>query len=47
MPKELKNLIEKVNRLEDDGKITCVLADLTMGLELEIAAELGIQWSCL
>ncbi|XP_022741215.1 UDP-glycosyltransferase 83A1-like [Durio zibethinus] len=41
MPGELKELIEKINRLEDD-EITCVIADVNMGWALEVAAELGI-----
>ncbi|KAK6255925.1 UDP-glucuronosyl/UDP-glucosyltransferase - like 10 [Theobroma cacao] len=41
MPKELKQLIEKTNRLED--KITCVVADVNVGWALEVAAELGIH----
>ena len=46
MPRELKEFIEKVNRSEND-KITCVLADLNMGLSLEVAAELGIRRAAL
>ncbi|XVF58419.1 hypothetical protein PTKIN_Ptkin07bG0065300 [Pterospermum kingtungense] len=42
MPNELKKLIDKVNRLEND-KINRVLADLTMAWALEIAAELGTR----
>ncbi|XVF58421.1 hypothetical protein PTKIN_Ptkin07bG0065600 [Pterospermum kingtungense] len=41
-PKELKKLIQKINRLED-GEITCVVSDVSMGWELEIAAELGVR----
>ncbi|XVF58417.1 hypothetical protein PTKIN_Ptkin07bG0065100 [Pterospermum kingtungense] len=41
MPEKLKELINKINRLEDD-KITCVIADVNMGVALEVAAELGI-----
>ncbi|XVF14383.1 hypothetical protein REPUB_Repub09cG0054200 [Reevesia pubescens] len=42
MPKELKKLIQKINRLEN-GEITCVVADVNMGWALEVAAELGIH----
>ncbi|XVF16737.1 hypothetical protein REPUB_Repub10bG0057900 [Reevesia pubescens] len=41
MPGELKELINKINRLADD-KINCVIADVNMGWALEVAAELGI-----
>ena len=41
MPGELKELIKRINILEDD-KITCVIADVNMGWALEVAAELGI-----
>ncbi|XVE68287.1 hypothetical protein DITRI_Ditri09bG0055700 [Diplodiscus trichospermus] len=46
MPRGLKEFIEKVNRSEDD-KITCVLADVFLIFELEVAAELGIRRSVL
>ncbi|KAK6255928.1 UDP-glucuronosyl/UDP-glucosyltransferase - like 10 [Theobroma cacao] len=41
MPGELKELIQKIDRLEDD-KITHVIADVNMGWALEVAAEMGI-----
>ncbi|GLU01837.1 hypothetical protein SLE2022_191190 [Rubroshorea leprosula] len=46
MPGELKQLIEKINQTDDD-EITCVLADMTMGLGVEVAAELGIKTAAL
>ncbi|KAK8566002.1 hypothetical protein V6N13_021073 [Hibiscus sabdariffa] len=41
MPRQLKDLIHKVNASDDD-KISCVLADICLGLTLDVAAELGI-----
>ncbi|TYH42732.1 hypothetical protein ES332_D11G082200v1 [Gossypium tomentosum] len=41
MPTQLKELIHKVNGSDDD-KISCVLADISMGLALDVAVELGI-----
>ncbi|KAB2056079.1 hypothetical protein ES319_A11G079500v1 [Gossypium barbadense] len=41
MPTQLKELIHKVNGSDDD-KISCVLADINIGLALDVAAELGI-----
>ncbi|GKV08834.1 hypothetical protein SLEP1_g20410 [Rubroshorea leprosula] len=46
MPSELKQLIEKINQTDDD-EITCVLADMTLGLGVEVAAELGIKRAAL
>ncbi|GLT36252.1 hypothetical protein SLA2020_106440 [Shorea laevis] len=46
MPGELKQLIEKINQTDDD-EITCVLADMTLGLGVEVAAELGIKRAAL
>ena len=44
MPGHLKNLIEKANNMNiDDEKITCVIADSTIGWALEVAEEMGIQ----
>ncbi|KAK8693349.1 hypothetical protein V6N13_070934 [Hibiscus sabdariffa] len=41
MPRQLNDLIHKVNASDDD-KISCVLADINLGLALDVAAELGI-----
>ncbi|XP_021297681.1 UDP-glycosyltransferase 83A1-like [Herrania umbratica] len=41
MPGELKELILKIDRLEEN-KITHVIADVNMGWALEVAAEMGI-----
>ncbi|KAL4360805.1 hypothetical protein GQ457_04G033160 [Hibiscus cannabinus] len=41
MPRQLKDLIHKFNASDDD-KISCVLADINLGLALDVAAELGI-----
>lgn len=30
MPRKLEELVEEINRKGDDGKITCLLADVTM-----------------
>ncbi|KAB2003591.1 hypothetical protein ES319_D11G142600v1 [Gossypium barbadense] len=41
MPGQLKELIDKVNGSDDD-KISCALADISLGLAFDVAAELGI-----
>ncbi|KAG4174586.1 hypothetical protein ERO13_A11G130600v2 [Gossypium hirsutum] len=41
MPGQLKELIDKVNG-SDDNKISCVLADISLGLAFDVAAEQGI-----
>ncbi|GMI67012.1 hypothetical protein like AT3G02100 [Hibiscus trionum] len=46
MPTQLKDLIHKVNASDDD-KISCVLADVVVGLALNVAAELGIPTAAL
>ncbi|GMI67015.1 hypothetical protein like AT3G02100 [Hibiscus trionum] len=46
MPTQLKELIHKVNASDDD-KISCVLADVCLGLALDVAAELGIPTAAL
>ena len=43
MPGHLKELIEKVNNSDDDEKITCVIADTTVGWALEVAEKMGIE----
>ena len=43
MPGHLKELIEKVNNSNDDEKITCVIADTTVGWALEVAEKMGIK----
>ncbi|KAL4361182.1 hypothetical protein GQ457_04G033150 [Hibiscus cannabinus] len=39
MPRQLKDLIHNLNASDDD-KISCVLADINLGLALDVAAEL-------
>ncbi|GMI67009.1 hypothetical protein like AT3G02100 [Hibiscus trionum] len=46
MPGQLKDLIHKLNASDDD-KISCVLADVTLGFALDVAAELGIPRAAL
>ncbi|WOH09772.1 hypothetical protein DCAR_0729231 [Daucus carota subsp. sativus] len=43
MPGKLKELIMNINGAEDDDKITCVIADVTVGWALEIADKLNIM----
>ena len=43
MPGHVKDLIEKINRTNDDEKITCVIADTTVGWALEVAEKMGIK----
>lgn len=43
MPGYLKELIQKINQQEDDKKITCVIADVTFGWALQVAAKLGLK----
>ncbi|KAL4361921.1 hypothetical protein GQ457_04G033170 [Hibiscus cannabinus] len=47
MPRQLKDLIHKLNASDDDDKISCVLADVTLGLALDVGAELGIPTAAL
>lgn len=42
MPKKVEELIESINGIEDE-KITCVLADQSIGWALEIAEKKGIS----
>ena len=42
MPKKLEELIQEINRT-DDHKITCVIADGSMGWALEVAEKMGIK----
>ncbi|KAK8652556.1 hypothetical protein V6N13_126587 [Hibiscus sabdariffa] len=41
MPSELRKLLKKINRFEDD-KISYVIADVNMGWALDVVAEFGI-----
>ncbi|RVW85596.1 UDP-glycosyltransferase 83A1 [Vitis vinifera] len=43
MSGHLKELIEKVNNSNDNEKITCVIADTTVGWALEVAEKMGIE----
>ncbi|KAL6318655.1 hypothetical protein AAG906_001128 [Vitis piasezkii] len=44
MPGHLKDLIEKVNRSNDDEQITCVIADITLERwPMEVAEKMGIE----
>ncbi|KAG9151576.1 hypothetical protein Leryth_021905 [Lithospermum erythrorhizon] len=43
MPGYLTELIEKINTLNKDEQITCVIADATMGWILDVGERLGIQ----
>ncbi|KAL1809631.1 hypothetical protein ACET3Z_026621 [Daucus carota] len=43
MPGKLQEVIEKINRAEDDGKISCVVADISIGCAFEIADKLKIK----
>ncbi|CAK9186018.1 unnamed protein product [Ilex paraguariensis] len=42
MPRKLQELIERINESGDD-KITCVIADESIGWALEVAAKMGIR----
>ena len=45
MPGHFKDLIEKVNRSNDNEQITCVIADIILGRwPMEVAEKMGIQW---
>ncbi|GLT75518.1 hypothetical protein SLA2020_472360 [Shorea laevis] len=46
MPMELKKLIHEINRSNGD-EVTCILADMSMGWPLEVAAELRIKAAAL
>ncbi|XP_037493333.1 UDP-glycosyltransferase 83A1 isoform X2 [Jatropha curcas] len=39
----LKNLIEKINRLENDEPITHVIADISVGWALQVSKKMGIK----
>ncbi|KAJ0105428.1 hypothetical protein Patl1_18866 [Pistacia atlantica] len=43
MPGYLEDLIKKVNQQEGNEKVACVVADVTCGWALEIAAKLGLK----
>lgn len=43
MPGYLEELIQKINQQEEDEKITCVIADVTFGWALQVAAKLGLK----
>lgn len=42
MPGKLEELIDELNRKDEDDKITCVIADLNMAWALEVAKRMGI-----
>nr|GEY43716.1 UDP-glycosyltransferase 83A1-like [Tanacetum cinerariifolium] len=42
MPGKLEELINKINK-EDDSKVTCVLADISMGWSMHVAEKMGIR----
>ncbi|KAK4271193.1 hypothetical protein QN277_019921 [Acacia crassicarpa] len=43
MPKKLEKLIQDINEESDNEKISCVIADGTIGWALEVAEKMGIQ----
>ncbi|CAA2994010.1 UDP-glycosyltransferase 83A1-like [Olea europaea subsp. europaea] len=43
MPGNLRNLIEKINGRSSDEKITCVIADITIGWILDVTQKLGAE----
>lgn len=43
MPGKLQELIENINNAEDDDKITCVIADVSVGWALKVADNLNIR----
>ncbi|KAK1352354.1 UDP-glucuronosyl/UDP-glucosyltransferase [Heracleum sosnowskyi] len=43
MPGKLQELIENINNAEDDDKISCVIADVSVGWALEVADNLNIR----
>ncbi|XP_076883339.1 UDP-glycosyltransferase 83A1-like [Bidens hawaiensis] len=42
MPNKLEELVEKINK-EDDDKVTCVIADDCMGWAIRVAKKMGIR----
>ena len=47
MPAHFKDLIEKINKSDDDDQISCVIADGTVGWALEVAEKMGIKRAAL
>ncbi|GMY39796.1 UDP-glycosyltransferase 83A1-like [Fagus crenata] len=47
MPAHFKDLIEKINKSDDDDQISCVIADATVGWALEVAEKMGIKRAAL
>lgn len=43
MPGKLEELIKEINNKEEGGKITCVIADVHVGVTLEVAEKLKIK----
>jgi hypothetical protein len=43
MPAHFKDLIEKINKSDDDDQISCVIADAFIGWALEVAEKMGIK----
>ncbi|KAI9082436.1 hypothetical protein K1719_035579 [Acacia pycnantha] len=47
MPKKLEKLIQEINNESESEKISCVVADGTMGWALEVAEKMGIRRAAL
>lgn len=43
MPKELEKFIQNINGASDGDKISCVIADGTMGWAVNVAKSMGIK----
>ena len=42
-PDHFKDLIEKINESDDDDRIICVIADVTVAWAFDVAEKMGIQ----
>ena len=42
-PDHFKDLIEKINESDDDDRIICVIADVTVAWAFDVAEKIGIQ----
>ncbi|RYR60479.1 hypothetical protein Ahy_A04g017545 [Arachis hypogaea] len=47
MPSMLPKLIEDINALDTNNKITCIVATINMGWALEVGRKLGIKCALL
>ena len=47
MPAHFKDLIEKINKSDDDDQISCVIADAIVGWAIEVAEKMGIKRAAL